>query len=119
MTSLRIVENPHEFQEVFLSRIPKSKLDTIYGSVIRSLLYFIWKGSYQTVNNIENIQPELGLLCLSTYKALLPVVHLIRLGYNADAFVLLRAVMERIALLGYLNYNRDIIQKYKEGRFKT
>lgn len=59
---------------------------------------------------------DLNLLCLSTYKAFLPILQLIRMGYASDAFVLMRTLMERIAILGYLSENPDLIDEFKKGK---
>jgi hypothetical protein len=40
------------------------------------------------------------------------------MGYTGDTLTLLRSLMERIALLGYLNEHSDILGKYKAGKVK-
>jgi len=82
------------------------------------LLYYIWRGAFESRAAVVNkqVQGDLGLLCLSAYKAFLPILQILRLGYWCDAMVLLRALMERIALVGYLHKNRQYIPQYAAGR---
>jgi hypothetical protein len=118
MSYLSIIKSPQKFRESFLSCEPNSQIDTEFGAVIRVLLFFVWRGSFNAGTSIlqAKVQPDLGFLCLSTYKIFLPIIQLIRLGYVGDSGILLRTSMEQIAIIGYLNKNRDLIQKYRDGK---
>jgi hypothetical protein len=61
-------------------------------------------------------EPNAALLSLSAYESILGFLQLIRIGYHADAIVLARAVMERIAIVGYLSENRELIPRYHSGK---
>jgi hypothetical protein len=112
---MNIVDNPINFRNVFLQQSPNKEFDDHFKSVLNVLLYYIWRGFFKSRTAILNstVQPDLGFLCLSAYKALLPILYSIRLGYLTDVYILLRAHMERIALIGYLDENRIFITKYK------
>jgi hypothetical protein len=118
MSHLSIVKNPLEFRETFLASINVARADESYIGIIRIFLYYIWRGAFKATTEIlqGRAQPELSLICLSCYKAVLPIIQLIRLGYAGDALMLHRALMERIAILDYLNDNPELIQKYKNGK---
>lgn len=118
MSHLSVVKNPIKFREAFLISVTESSIDKRYIGVIRTLLYYVWRGAFNATGEIiqGRGQPELSLICLSTYKAFLPIIQVLRLGYSGDALVLLRALMERIAILGYLNENQNLIKKYNEGK---
>lgn len=118
MSDLEIVSNPLRFRDAFLSQVPLSRVDDDYQSQIRILLYYVWRGANASRTSLlqNKVQSDLGFLSLSIYQAFLPVLQTIRLGYPTDAFILLRALLERIALLGYLHNNRDLLPKYVEGK---
>src|SRR5574341_573277 len=118
MSHLSIVKNPIEFRETFLASVKGSYTDKKHIEIIRVLLYYVWRGAFRATGEIlqGRGQPELNLICLSIYKAILPVIQLLRLGYSGDALTLLRALMERIAILGYLNENPNLIRKFKSGK---
>lgn len=118
MSHLSIIKSPEKFRESFLSCQPNSQIDSEFGSVIRVLLFFVWRGSFNAGTSIlqAKVQPDLGFLCLSTYKIFLPIIQLIRLGYFGDSGILLRTSMEQIAITGYLNKNRELLQKYRDGK---
>jgi hypothetical protein len=113
----QIVTNPNHFRKAVLDQTSSSHIDKLYAGTLRVLLYLVWKGAFNSrAALVENqVDIDLGILCLSTYKAFIPIIQMIRLGYPSDAIILLRALMERIALLGYLNADRTLIPKYVEG----
>jgi len=110
-----IITNPHKFREAFLIQVTLSEVDKEYGAILNVLLYYIWRGIFETREALlkGKVQTDLGILCFATYKSFLPIIQNIRLGYPADVVILLRAMMERIALLGYLHTHPQIIPKYK------
>lgn len=118
MSHLSIVKNPIKFREAFLLSVKDSSIDKKYLEVIHVFLYYVWRGAFGATGEIlqGRGQPDLNLICLSVYKAFLPIIQVLRLGYSGDALVLLRALMERIAILGYLNENQNLIRKYNEGK---
>lgn len=76
MPNLGIVTNPKIFQAAFLDQRPNKDLDEEYGSLIRVLLYYVWRGAFTSRAAVidRQVQDSLGLLCLSTYKAFLPII---------------------------------------------
>src|SRR4030066_607105 len=118
MADLDIVTNPIKFREIFLAQVTVSDVDREHGAVLNVLLYYIWRGIFTTRSTLLKIhaQYDLAFLCFATYKSFLPILQNIRLGYPADTMILLRALMERIALLGYLDAHIDLIPKYKAGK---
>ncbi|HEU0293827.1 MAG TPA: hypothetical protein VFR47_13890 [Anaerolineales bacterium] len=120
MSHLSIVRKPENFRNAFFTNVQNRSLDESYEGVISVLLYYIWRGLYNSVTKVikGDGNPDLVLTCISTYKAFLPLIHLIRMGYTGDTLILLRSLMERIALLGYLNENPDTLGKYKAGKLK-
>jgi hypothetical protein len=118
MADLDVVTNPIKFREMFLAQVTSSDVDKEHGAVLRVLLYYIWRGIFEARAALlkSHAQTDLGILCLATYKSFLPIIQNIRLGYPADTIILLRALMERIALLGYLHAHHDIIPKYIASR---
>lgn len=58
---------------------------------------------------------QASLIAKSAYEAPLAIIQLLRMGYEADAATLLRALMERIAIIGYLGENRHLITQYFKG----
>ncbi len=112
------MKNPLKFRESLLNSIPTTRVDESYKGVINVLIYFVWRGAFTTTGEIiqARAHPDLGLICLSCYKAFLPIIQLTRLGYPGDVLVLMRALMERIAILDYLHAYPDLVQNYKNGK---
>lgn len=108
-----------KFQEEFLSIVLSPDIDKSHGTIIKILLYYVWRGIIETRKGILQGQADatLALLCLATYKSFLPIVQNIRLGYPSDAAILLRGLMERIALLGYLYNYPDQIPRWKSSKY--
>lgn len=106
------------FLEEFLAQALSTDIDNSHGTVIQIVLYYIWRGIVETRKGILQGQAgaDLALLCLATYKSFLPIIQNIRLGYPSDSAILLRGLMERVALLGYLYNNPDQIPKWKSYR---
>lgn len=120
MSQLSIVRKPENFRDAFFTNVQNRSLDEPYNGVISVLLYYIWRGLFNSVATVTKGEgnPDIVLTCISTYKAFLPLIHLTRMGYTGDTLILLRSLMERIALLGYLNENPDVFGKYKAGKLK-
>jgi len=120
MSHLSIVKNPKKFREAFFTEVQNRPIDASHKGIINVLLYYIWRGIFNSATKVMQGEgkPDLALICVSTYKAFLPLIHLIRMGYTGDTFTLMRSLMERIALLGYLNENQSLIGKYKDGKLK-
>lgn len=120
MSHLSIVKNPKNFMEAFFTDVQNRPVGESHKGIINILLYYVWRGLYNSVTKVIKGEgkPDIVLLCISTYKAFLPLIHLIRMGYTGDTFTLMRSLMERIALLGCLNENQSLIGKYKEGKLK-
>jgi hypothetical protein len=118
MTNLNLVTNPIDFSNQVLSDSPNSEIPKIYQPVIRYYLYYIWRGAFEARKRVvqKTINSDLGFLCMASYKGFIPAIHLIRLGYLGDVMILLRATVERIALLGYLENNPEQIEKYNRGK---
>ncbi|MBA4419528.1 MAG: hypothetical protein C0391_00055 [Anaerolinea sp.] len=106
------------FRDSFISEISLTSVDNDYGAVIRILLFYIWRGcSLSRKAGISGkADPQASLISLSGYEALLAIIQLIRIGYQADAITLLRSLMERIAIIGYLGENRELIPRYFSGK---
>lgn len=120
MSNLSIVKNPKNFRDAFLDLSSGSQLTKEQIGTINVLLYYVWRGLYNSVTRVIKSEgkPDLVLICIATYKSFLPLIQLIRLGYTGDLFSLMRSQMERIALMGYLNENQNLLGKYKEGKLK-
>lgn len=120
MSHLSIVKNPKNFRDAFFTEVQDRPVNASHKGIINILLCYIWRGLNNCVTRVIKGEgkPDLVLICISTYKAFLPLIHLIRMGYTGDTFTLMRSLMERIALLGYLNENQSLIGKYKEGKLK-
>lgn len=118
MADYSLITNPQEFSSAVMTQVSDSPVDRQYASVLRVLIYYIWRGAFESRAAVvtEQVEGNLGLLSLSIYMALLPILQVIRLGYPTDTLVLLRALMERIALLGYLHNNRQCICQYSSGK---
>ena len=117
MSDYSLVTNPLNFSSAVLGQVSDSPVDRESAPVLCVLLYYFWRGAFESRAAVvtEQVEANLGLLSLSVYQAFLPIVQMIRLGYPADTLVLLRALMERIALLGYLHNNRQLVAKYVAG----
>ena len=120
MSHLSIVKKPENFRNAFFTDVQNRSLDKSYKGIISVLLYYIWRGLYYSVTKVikGDGNSDVVLTCISTYKAFLPLIHLTRMGYTGDALILLRSLMERIALLGYLNEHPTALGKYKAGKLK-
>lgn len=112
-----IVNNPTVFREFFLSEASRTKADEEYSAVLHVILYYLWRGCSLSQGAIftGKCGPQESLIAQSAYEAVLGIVQLIRIGYHADAATLLRALMERIAIVGYLGENRHLIPRYFKG----
>ncbi|MBE3142677.1 MAG: hypothetical protein IMZ61_01970 [Planctomycetes bacterium] len=110
--------NPIAFRDSFLSEVSSSRVDKDYGAVLRVLLYYLWRGCSlsREAGITGKTDPKASLISQSAYEAILSIIQLIRIGYQVDAATLLRALMERIAIIGYLAENRDFIPRYFEGK---
>lgn len=116
----RILTDHTAFLEALLSETSHTPVDLAYGPALRVVLCFIWRGCTlaRSAGLSGKAPPNNSLIALSAYKALLPIIQLIRLGYHADALTLTRALMERIAIVGYLGANRGLIPSYVKGRIQ-
>lgn len=112
-----IANNPTVFRESFLSEVSRTKTDEEYSEVLHVILYYLWRGCSLSQGAIftGKCSPQESLIAQSAYEAVLGIVQLIRMGYHADAATLLRALMERIAIVGYLGENRQLIPRYFKG----
>ncbi len=115
----KIRSDATSFRNSFLSEASPTKVDEDYGAVLRVLLYYIWRGCYlsRSAGLSGKADPNASLISLSAYEAILGLLQLIRIGYHADAMVLARALLERIAIIGYLGENRVLIPRYFAGGF--
>jgi hypothetical protein len=120
MSNLSIVKSQKIFRDAFLDPSLGDQLTKEQKGAVNVLLYYVWRGLYNSVTRVIKGEgkPDLVLICIATYKSFLPLIQLIRLGYAGDAFSLMRSQMERIALMGYLNENQNLLGKYKEGKLK-
>lgn len=112
-----IANNPTAFRESFLSEASRTKADEEYSAVLHVILYYLWRGCSLSRGAFftGKCGPQESLIAQSAYEAVLGIVQLIRIGYHADAAALLRALMERIAIVGYLGENRHLIPRYFKG----
>ncbi|PKO12232.1 MAG: hypothetical protein CVU39_25120 [Chloroflexi bacterium HGW-Chloroflexi-10] len=112
-----IETNPTAFKESFLAEAPSAKIDNEYGVVLHVILFYVWRGC--SLSQIAGItgkcDPKASLIAQSAYEAVLGALQLTRVGYHADAATLLRALMERIAIVGYLGENKHLIPRYFKG----
>lgn len=115
LTKIDIINNPQEFLSTFLGQLYKTSLDQKFDCVVKIIVYIVWLGITKTRKRILGglLDYDLGFLCLAVYKAFLPIIQNIRMGYPADAIILMRALMEQIALLGYLDAYREQLPLYK------
>ncbi len=112
-----IATNPIAFKESFLAEAPSANVDSEYGAVLHVALYYIWRGCSlsQSAGITGKCDPKASLIAQSAYEAILGAIQLTRVGYHADAATLLRALMERIAIVGYLGENKHLIARYFKG----
>ena len=105
------------FRDSFLSEASPTSVDSGYGAVLRVLLFYLWRWcSLSREAGITGAaDPKASLISLSAYEATLGVVQLLRIQYQADAITLARALMERIAIVGFLGENRALIPRYFAG----
>lgn len=109
--------NPLAFRESFFAEASRTKADIEFGAVINVILYYLWRGCSlsREAGITGETDPKASLLAQSAYEAALSILQLIRMGYHADAITLLRAMMERIAIIGYIGENRHLIARYSRG----
>ncbi|OGV95902.1 hypothetical protein A2W24_01040 [Microgenomates group bacterium RBG_16_45_19] len=112
-----IVTNPQAFRESFFAEASSTKADSEYSAVYHVLLFYLWRGCTLSLEAgiTGKTDPKASLIARSTYEAALAILQLIRVGYHADAATLLRALMERIAIIGYIGENRHLIVRYFQG----
>ncbi len=108
-----------KFRDSFLSEASPTTVDRDYGAVLRVILFYLWRGCSLTrkAGITGKTDASAALISLSAYEAILGLIQLIRIGYVVDAIVLGRALMERIAIIGYLGENRSLIPRYFAGGF--
>lgn len=118
MSYLSIVKNPKNFSKTFFNEVQNQQVSDSHRGTFSVVLYYVWRGSLEAGAKAMKGEgnTDLNLLCLSTYKAFLPILQLVRMGYATDAFVLMRTLMERIAILGCLSENPDLINEFKKGK---
>jgi hypothetical protein len=112
-----IVTNPLAFRESFFAEAATTEVDREYGAVLHVILYYLWRGCLlsQEAGVTGQTDPKASLIAQSAYEATLAILQLIRVGYHGDAATLLRALMERIAIVGYIGENRHLIGRYFQG----
>lgn len=112
-----ITNDPITFKHSFFAEGISPKIDTEYEGVLNVILYYLWRGcSLSSMAGVTGkCDPKESLIAQSAYEAVLGIVQMIRLGYHADAAIILRALMERIAILGYIGENRHLIARYFKG----
>jgi hypothetical protein len=108
----KIIDFP-QFLDIYLPQI-SSDIDNSYKAILRVLFYYIWRGICKSWIELLSLKIETNLAfsCVATYKSFIPIIQNIRLGYISDALILTRSLMERIALIGYLNAFPSQIPKY-------
>jgi hypothetical protein len=106
-----IVINPLAFRESFFAEASSTTADSEYSAVLHVILYYLWRGcSLSREAGINGkTDPKASLIAQSAYEAVLTILQLLRIGYQTDATTLLRALMERIAIIGYIGENRHLI----------
>ncbi len=109
--------DPKIFCESFLSEIAQPKINVEFDPIIRILLFYIWRGCElsREAGLTGKVEPNIALLSLSCYEEFLGIIQLTRLGYQADAIILFRSLMERIAIIGYLGEKMELIPRYFSG----
>lgn len=110
----RIATDPKAFSKSFFEEISNTKINGEYDGIFRVVLFYIWRGCSisQEAGISGKCDPYTSLLTLSSYESVLGILQLIRIGYHADALILLRVLMEKIAIVGYLGENRHDISRY-------
>ena len=116
-----LLTDPIAFRKSFLAEATSTKVDNEYGAVLNVLLYYLWRGCAlsREAGLTGKTDPKASLIAQSAYEATLAVIQLLRVGYEADAATLLRALMERIAIVGYLGENRHLIARYFKGELSA
>ncbi len=111
--------DPIAFRESFLAEATNTSVDIKYGPIFRVILFYLWRGCSlsQEAGKFGKCDPRASLVCLSTYEEFLAIIQLIRIGYHADAAILLRVLMERVAIIGYLGENNHLIGRYFNSEF--
>jgi hypothetical protein len=109
-----IITNPLAFRESFFAEASSTKADSEYSAVLHVILYYLWRGCSlsREAGITGKTDPKASLIAQSAYEAALTILQLIRIGYHADAATLLRALMERIAIIGYIGEKRHLIARY-------
>ena len=112
-----ITTDPTVFRESFLAEASITKADEEHSAVLHVILYYLWRGCSLSQGAIfaGECGPQASLIAQSAYEAVLGIVQLIEIGYHADAATLLRALMEKIAIVGYLGENKHLIPRYFNG----
>lgn len=92
------------FRESFLAEASSTIVDHDNGAVLNVILYYLWRGCKlsRDAGITGNTDAQASLIAQSAYEAPLAIIQLLRMGYEADAATLLRALMERIAIVEYL-----------------
>jgi hypothetical protein len=114
---VNLLIDPIAFRESFLAEAPSTKFDNEYSAVVNVILYYLWRGCKVSREALltGGADPKAALIAQSGYEAILGIIQLLRVGYQADAATLLRALMERIAIIGYLGENKHLIPRYFDG----
>ena len=116
MINLDYIIKFDKFMDIFNTQISVSEIDGLYGSILKVFIYYVWRGismSWIEIRNPQKIRyKNLAPICVATYKSFLPIIQNIRLGYQAEALILIRSLIERISLMGFLNANPNLIPRY-------
>lgn len=112
-----IINTYSSFLQSFLAESSNPAWDDEYGSALNVLLYYIWRGCKlsREAGITGSTDAPASLIAQSAYEAYLAIIQLLRMGYEADCMTLSRALMERIAIVGYLGENRHLIARYFKG----
>lgn len=112
-----IINSYSSFLRSFLAEASRTEWDNEYNAVLNVLLYYIWRGCKLSheAGLTGDTDAMTSLIVQSTYEAYLAIIQLLRIGYEADCMTLSRALMERIAIVGYLGENRHLIARYFKG----
>jgi hypothetical protein len=110
----RITTNFLLFKNAFFDQKAIVGFDNKYRAILNILLFYIWQGINKTRNIMlqGKVEMNLGTLCIAVFISFLPILQNLRLGFPSDTIILLRALLERIALLGYLEANPHFLAKY-------
>jgi hypothetical protein len=111
-----IVINFLLFKDAFFDQKAIVGLDNRYRAVLNILLFYIWQGINKTRDIMlqGKIEMTLGTLFIAVFISFLPILQNLRLGFPSDTIILLRSLLERIALLGYLEENPQFLAKYSD-----